>query len=423
MWNDALTDAIEAAKSTGSPRGRAGSDSPVTFAPLWDVDTESTRCSQCSAAFGTFKRRRHHCRQCGKLVCGQCSGKTWRMPPDNEKKRVCDRCYEELRSPFAAPKFTQPPALPRRTAPSLPRRTAPPLPPKAGSSNTNTTVQRRRSSAGRRGSALLGRMLSDNVRISPTRSGDGNAGGTTQRPGRRSAIDSLERVRGSSIVARHGSTAIRTNAEADAMRNALQKQLHSRSSNHVLIPSQSENVRTAFTVALEQAPLFSPGSGAGSSAPARPQPRQSRARVGSAPPALPTRGKDYAKLIAAVMSRSPDERDEVGPSPQQAPRRRQSGSRRLSTSVSSASAASARRRSVAVVAAVADDDDAATAGTTTVVVKKKKKKSISKKKKKKTEEEEEEESTSLKKKKKKKSIGKKKKKKTETSPSVSVVEL
>ncbi|KEQ97804.1 hypothetical protein AUEXF2481DRAFT_545127 [Aureobasidium subglaciale EXF-2481] len=40
--------------------------------PRWQPDDELSACSICGNAF-TFLNRRHHCRRCGRLVCGPCS--------------------------------------------------------------------------------------------------------------------------------------------------------------------------------------------------------------------------------------------------------------------------------------------------------------------------------------------------------------
>lgn len=40
--------------------------------PRWQPDDELSACSICGHAF-TFLNRRHHCRRCGRLVCGPCS--------------------------------------------------------------------------------------------------------------------------------------------------------------------------------------------------------------------------------------------------------------------------------------------------------------------------------------------------------------
>ena len=42
-------------------------------AAVWVPDTQFSACVLCDAKF-SLTRRRHHCRACGKVVCGSCSG-------------------------------------------------------------------------------------------------------------------------------------------------------------------------------------------------------------------------------------------------------------------------------------------------------------------------------------------------------------
>ena len=44
--------------------------------PEWMADGSSATCMVCERAFNGVTVRRHHCRSCGKLVCGPCSRKT-----------------------------------------------------------------------------------------------------------------------------------------------------------------------------------------------------------------------------------------------------------------------------------------------------------------------------------------------------------
>merc|ERR1712141_353003 len=48
--------------------------------------------------------RRHHCRRCGLVVCGNCSARKFLLPHISSKPiRVCDTCYEKLSSGAANP--------------------------------------------------------------------------------------------------------------------------------------------------------------------------------------------------------------------------------------------------------------------------------------------------------------------------------
>jgi len=46
----------------------------ILSAPVWTPDSEAKMCSVCGIKF-TLTNRRHHCRQCGNVACGSCSGK------------------------------------------------------------------------------------------------------------------------------------------------------------------------------------------------------------------------------------------------------------------------------------------------------------------------------------------------------------
>jgi hypothetical protein len=63
----------------------------------WMSDTEAKQCSLCSSQF-SFINRKHHCRRCGKVVCGECAPVNntrpimeWGM---NEPVRHCKSCYK-----------------------------------------------------------------------------------------------------------------------------------------------------------------------------------------------------------------------------------------------------------------------------------------------------------------------------------------
>lgn len=65
-------------------------------APVWVADTEAGACMLCGQRF-TLTIRRHHCRACGVVVCGECSQTRARLPASgNAMVRVCDKCAESL---------------------------------------------------------------------------------------------------------------------------------------------------------------------------------------------------------------------------------------------------------------------------------------------------------------------------------------
>eukprot|EP01127_Copromyxa_protea_P014680 TRINITY_DN4138_c0_g1_i2.p1 TRINITY_DN4138_c0_g1~~TRINITY_DN4138_c0_g1_i2.p1 ORF type:complete len:221 (-),score=32.49 TRINITY_DN4138_c0_g1_i2:62-724(-) len=63
------------------------------LAPLWMPDDATKHCLCCEIKFTTFNRR-HHCRQCGIVVCGKCSNHDKYLAGKGKKVRVCTRCFE-----------------------------------------------------------------------------------------------------------------------------------------------------------------------------------------------------------------------------------------------------------------------------------------------------------------------------------------
>ncbi|PAA50871.1 hypothetical protein BOX15_Mlig028570g5 [Macrostomum lignano] len=91
-------DSSVASDSTGST-GASDCGGGVVRAPVWVPDGRSSNCMLCSATFGLISRR-HHCRNCGFLVCSPCSQHTWVLPAQSDQPlRVCDTCYSLLAEP------------------------------------------------------------------------------------------------------------------------------------------------------------------------------------------------------------------------------------------------------------------------------------------------------------------------------------
>ncbi|KAF8586112.1 hypothetical protein K439DRAFT_1646365 [Ramaria rubella] len=82
---------------------------------IWVPDSKTESCMRCGARFG-WRRRRHHCRLCGRCVCADCSGKTFFISDastnDAKPARACNVCYETvfplLTSPSTLSTFTPP---------------------------------------------------------------------------------------------------------------------------------------------------------------------------------------------------------------------------------------------------------------------------------------------------------------------------
>ncbi|KAF0287798.1 FYVE, RhoGEF and PH domain-containing protein 6 [Amphibalanus amphitrite] len=100
-WMDALTGAIEKNtqnRSTFNPISDSVQEGHKLGekAPVWVPDDRASMCQLCTIEF-TVTNRRHHCRACGKVVCGPCSmGKAPLLYQGNSPARVCDVCLEVL---------------------------------------------------------------------------------------------------------------------------------------------------------------------------------------------------------------------------------------------------------------------------------------------------------------------------------------
>ncbi|XP_006558415.2 RUN and FYVE domain-containing protein 2 isoform X3 [Apis mellifera] len=61
-------------------------------AATWANDRLVTHCKSCNREFN-ITRRKHHCRNCGKIFCNACSDNTTSLPNSSKPVRVCDECY------------------------------------------------------------------------------------------------------------------------------------------------------------------------------------------------------------------------------------------------------------------------------------------------------------------------------------------
>eukprot|EP00762_Andalucia_godoyi_P001680 ANDGO_07160.mRNA.1 Protein SPIRRIG len=69
------------------------------IADHWVRDADVEACAACKTRFTTLNRR-HHCRNCGRVVCGNCSNYKIEIPELHFLKpvRVCSDCYEFISS-------------------------------------------------------------------------------------------------------------------------------------------------------------------------------------------------------------------------------------------------------------------------------------------------------------------------------------
>ncbi|XP_053597405.1 reticulon-4-interacting protein 1, mitochondrial isoform X5 [Microplitis demolitor] len=76
---------------------KSGKKPVEVHAAVWVPDNEATICMHCNKTQFTVLNRRHHCRQCGAVVCGPCSNKKLFLPGQGNGKavRVCLQCYDD----------------------------------------------------------------------------------------------------------------------------------------------------------------------------------------------------------------------------------------------------------------------------------------------------------------------------------------
>uniref|UniRef100_A0A8R1HR58 FYVE-type domain-containing protein n=1 Tax=Caenorhabditis japonica TaxID=281687 RepID=A0A8R1HR58_CAEJA len=74
---------------------------PAFIGVRWVPDEDCEQCTACSMPFN-FVRRRHHCRNCGRIFCHRCSCNSISIPEHgyDRKVRVCNLCYVHRLNPF-----------------------------------------------------------------------------------------------------------------------------------------------------------------------------------------------------------------------------------------------------------------------------------------------------------------------------------
>lgn len=73
------------------------------YGVLWMHDGDTTCCAICKFSFKTFTLRknfrRHHCRNCGRIVCHPCSGRLVYLDISKRYERVCIDCVNKGEAP------------------------------------------------------------------------------------------------------------------------------------------------------------------------------------------------------------------------------------------------------------------------------------------------------------------------------------
>ncbi|MFH4975663.1 hypothetical protein AB6A40_002372 [Gnathostoma spinigerum] len=75
---------------------------PAFVGVRWVPDCDCEQCTSCATSF-TLVRRRHHCRNCGRIFCSRCSAHSLPLPElgYDKKVRVCNLCFLYKINPFS----------------------------------------------------------------------------------------------------------------------------------------------------------------------------------------------------------------------------------------------------------------------------------------------------------------------------------
>jgi hypothetical protein len=150
-WVTTISTAMEARK-------KEVAEETGNIAPVWTPDNDCLQCETCAVNF-TMILRRHHCRNCGAIVCDTCSKKrilVEHIHPTKEQ-RVCDLCFEDLSNPDSGDRRSEnvvsggDPAVPRTNLPKRGRQSvilrgieAESMQAAAGIPNTNAAQKKER---------------------------------------------------------------------------------------------------------------------------------------------------------------------------------------------------------------------------------------------------------------------------------------
>ncbi|RNA14721.1 pleckstrin homology domain-containing family F member 2 [Brachionus plicatilis] len=96
-WMSHISNCIE--KLSNNERKGFDQIKNIDIAPKWIPDKEADTCMRCEQVKFTMVNRRHHCRNCGYVICGDCSkNKFLIQSQSDEPLRVCNECYKILTS-------------------------------------------------------------------------------------------------------------------------------------------------------------------------------------------------------------------------------------------------------------------------------------------------------------------------------------
>ncbi|XP_015276670.1 PREDICTED: FYVE, RhoGEF and PH domain-containing protein 3, partial [Gekko japonicus] len=91
----ASTSSVESMPGTDGSSGTSGGPECCRKSSKSKRDKEKQACKSCSESFNSITKRRHHCKQCGAVICAKCS--EFKPLADNSRhNRVCKDCFQLL---------------------------------------------------------------------------------------------------------------------------------------------------------------------------------------------------------------------------------------------------------------------------------------------------------------------------------------
>jgi hypothetical protein len=119
---------------TSRPKFKASPVADNRTRANWERDDARSSCAVCNIRFSVFFCRRHHCRNCGKLVCGSCA--PWK--PKKRMQRVCSLCKDGVEMMMTSPEMTKTRKAKRTSSSTRRLRSVTPPPPTTTTSSSSS---------------------------------------------------------------------------------------------------------------------------------------------------------------------------------------------------------------------------------------------------------------------------------------------
>mmetsp|Transcript_10429 Transcript_10429/g.42161 ORF Transcript_10429/g.42161 Transcript_10429/m.42161 type:complete len:350 (-) Transcript_10429:1465-2514(-) len=96
---------METADDDDDVEDQEGTEDDFRERVAWQSKYDAKTCFACGSAFNPITNRHHHCRACGRVVCGACSDHKDRVRGYSKPQRTCDECHESIQSEVSVNKL------------------------------------------------------------------------------------------------------------------------------------------------------------------------------------------------------------------------------------------------------------------------------------------------------------------------------